>query len=173
MLSIFRLLPLPLRLPVFYRLFAKTAETRPHLYEEATLALAPSIKMKLLPGDWAHRPIAYTGVYEWPVSKRIAALARTGGTLIDVGANFGYFSLLWSALNRANNVEAFEALPINANRLRENVAKNYIADRIQLHPYALGAEEGMVAFECGHEEQSGWGGIAAEGIPRVMRFCEK
>ena len=161
MLSLFRLLPLPLRLPVFYRLFARLPENRQELYQDAPLALVPSVKMRLLPGDYGHRPIAYTGLYEWPVTKRIANLARAGGLLIDVGANAGYFSLLWCSLHRGNRVEAFEALPSNMTRLRENVSRNGMNGRINLHPFALGKENGTIAFECGTEGQSGWGGIAA------------
>jgi FkbM family methyltransferase len=161
MLSLFRFLPPSVRLKVFYRFFAGSPETRSQLYADAPLALAPAIRMKLVPGDWAHRPIAYTGIYEWPVTQRIAELARSGGDLIDVGANAGYFSLLWAALNSGNRVDAFEALPANVDRLRQNIDRNKLGDRIHLHPFALGASDGAIAFETGHAEQSGWGGIAA------------
>jgi FkbM family methyltransferase len=88
----------------------------------------------------------------------------SGGDLIDVGANAGYFSLLWAALNPGNRVDAFEALPANVDRLRDNTERNKLGDRIHLHPFALGAADGAIAFETGHAEQSGWGGIARRKI---------
>ncbi|WP_395739483.1 FkbM family methyltransferase [Prosthecobacter sp.] len=117
--------------------------------------------MKLLPGDAGHRPLAYTGIYELPVSRGIAALAKQGGHLIDVGANAGYFSLLWCGLRTGNTVDAFEALPANVERVRYNIERNKMAEKIQLHAYALGKSDGVIAFECGPAEQSGWAGIAA------------
>ncbi|WP_395750203.1 FkbM family methyltransferase [Prosthecobacter sp.] len=117
--------------------------------------------MNLLPKDCGHQPIAYTGIYEWPVTKRMAKLARAGGCLVDVGANAGYFSLLWCGLNRANHAEAFEALPANVDRLRKNIEINEMQDLIRLHAHALGRTDGVIAFETGQSEQSGWGGIAS------------
>lgn len=169
MTTLFRYIPLPLRLSLYFRLFSKSPESRPELYEQAPLALAPGITMNLIPGDCAHRPIAYTGIFEWPVTKRVVGLARSGGVLIDVGANAGYFSLLWAALNPGNRVEAFEALPSNVVRLQQNVTRNDMCNRIQVHPYALGKVNGEIAFECGPEEQSGWGGIAVAGSPTAFQ----
>lgn len=169
MLTLFRYIPLPLRLSLYFRLFSKSPESRTELYEKAPLALAPEITMKLVPGDCAHRPIAYTGIFEWPVTKRVVGLARSGGLLIDVGANAGYFSLLWAALNPGNHVEAFEALPSNVTRLNHNVAINGMGKRIQVHPYALGKTDGEIAFEYGPAEQSGWGGIAVAGSGTALQ----
>jgi len=168
MMFLFHLLPLPLRLPLFYRAFARLPENRRDLYQDAPIALAPSVTMSLFPGDCAHRPIAYTGLYEWPVTRRVAALAREGGTLIDVGANAGYFSLLWSALHPENRVEAFEALPSNVALLEKNIHKNHMTNRIQLHSLALGKENGTIPFSIGAYNQSGWGGIAVAGTPGTI-----
>ena len=58
--------------------------------------------MELVPGDWISDCIAFTGVYEPELSRGIAAKARRGGTFIDIGANLGYFSLVWAAGNTGN-----------------------------------------------------------------------
>jgi FkbM family methyltransferase len=162
MLPIFQYLPLFIRLPVYYRLFSMSSETRPELFENAPLALLPEVTMKLLSTDCGHRSLAYTGIFEWPVTKRMAVLAKEGGHLIDVGANVGYFSLLWSGLRAGNSVDAFEALPANVRRLQHNIERNRMTEQIHLHAYALGKSDGMVAFDCGPAEQSGWAGIAAK-----------
>jgi FkbM family methyltransferase len=163
MLSFFRFVPFAYRLPIFYRLYCRTKESRPHLFESAPLAFSPKTKMDLIVGDLAHQPIAYTGLYEWGVTKAIARLANKGGNLIDVGANAGYYSLLWCGLKSKNQADAFEALPANAIRLERNIHKNQMSNRIHLHELALGREDGTVPFSIGDGNQSGWGGIALEG----------
>jgi hypothetical protein len=83
--------------------------------------------MKLLPSDFMHGLIAFTGVYEQKMSKHIAQMARVGGTMVDVGANFGYFSLIWAAANIANIAMAFEASPRNVKFLQDNVDSNRLS----------------------------------------------
>ncbi len=158
--SLLNFLPLSVRIPVFYRLFSRNAASRPQLFKAAPLTLAPEVRMNLIPTDCGHQVVAYTGIYEWPVTKRIAPLAKNGGLLVDVGANAGYFSLLWCGLNKANTAEAFEALPANVGRLRQNIELNGMSQRVHLNDFALGKADGIVAFETGPAEQSGWGGIA-------------
>lgn len=165
MLSYLRFIPLQYRLRFFYRLFARDPERRQELFKSAPLALVPELTMDLIVGDLAHQPIAYTGLYEWEVTKRLSRLARSGGILIDVGANAGYFSLLWCGLNSSNQAEAFEALPANVNLLERNIHKNQMANRIHLHSLALGREDGTTPFSIGDFNQSGWGGIAVAGTP--------
>lgn len=158
--SIFRLIPYSLRIPLFYRLYASHAANRPQLFEAAPLALVPGVYMSLMPSDCGHQIIAYTGIYEWQVSSRMAALARSGGCLLDVGANAGYFSLLWCGLHKSNTVEAFEALPANVARLRRNIETNGMNNQIRVNDFAIGKTDGMVPFETGPSDQTGWGGIA-------------
>ena len=69
------------------------------LYESSCLRFAPDAAMQLVPGDVISDYIAFTGEYEPHLTRRVLALARHGGTLVDVGANLGYFALLWAAAN--------------------------------------------------------------------------
>lgn len=80
--------------------------------------------MELVPGDHISDIIAFTGVYEMSLTKRVVDLARQGGVLVDVGANLGYFPLLWAALNRENKCFAFEASPRNIPLLNRNISRN-------------------------------------------------
>ena len=88
--------------------------------------------MKLVPGDCISDVIAFTGVYELKLSRRISELARRGGILIDVGANLGYYSLMWAALNPRNKCIAFEASPRNIEILRHNISTNGLDKQITL-----------------------------------------
>jgi FkbM family methyltransferase len=80
--------------------------------------------------------------------------------MLDVGANLGYFSLLWASVNPNNRVVAFEASPRNVPLLRRNVERNSCGQQVQIAALAVGKEHGTVAFELGPDDQTGWGGIA-------------
>ena len=107
--------------------------------------------MELVPGDHTSDVIAFTGAYETPLTNRVADLARRGG-LVDVGANLGYFSLLWTALNRENQCFAFEASPRNVPLLNRNISRNGLESQVEVFPVAAGKEAGRLSFDLGPEE---------------------
>jgi FkbM family methyltransferase len=104
-------------------------------------------------------------MYEWGLTKRFVKLAREGGLLVDVGANMGYFSLLWAGLNSSAHAVAFEASPRNVRLLTHNIVANDLENRIALVPKAAGATSGTITFDAGPQEQTGWGGITNEQSP--------
>lgn len=114
--------------------------------------------MKLSPDDAGHGEIAFTGFYELALTRCIAEHARAGGLLVDVGANYGYFTMLWLAGGAANRALSFEAAPGNIATLRENAVRNHCADRVEIRATAVGREIGSARFDVG--AQSGWGGLA-------------
>ena len=69
--------------------------------------------MDLVPTDVHHAAVAYTGEYEPGLSRRVAELGRAGGLFLDVGANAGYFTLIWLAANPDNRAICWEASPRN------------------------------------------------------------
>ncbi len=119
--------------------------------------------MNLLETDPMHGQIALAGFYELRLSKVIAAAAREGGFLVDVGANAGYFSLIWASLNPTNRVLAVEAAPRNLELLKKNVAANGFLPRVQVQGLAAGKQKGELTFLLGPSEQTGWGGLAPSG----------
>ena len=118
--------------------------------------------MELSPTDEAHGEIAFTGFYELMLSRRMVADAQRGGFLVDVGANYGYFTLLWLAGGAQNRALGFEASPANHAALRANLARNYCGDRVELLEVAAGKERGTAQFSLGDQGQTGWGGITTE-----------
>lgn len=120
--------------------------------------------MELHPTDEGHSHIAFAGFYELALTKMIVALANRGGLLVDVGANYGYFSLLWAAANPRNTVVAYEAAPRNYAALLRNVERNGLRDRIAAESNALGRENGVMRFEFGPDEQTGWGGFSKDPV---------
>jgi FkbM family methyltransferase len=119
--------------------------------------------MELVPGDVISDCIAFTGVYEPVLTRRVSHLAQAGGTLVEVGANLGYFALLWVAANPKNKCIAFEASPRNIDILRRNIQANGFESQVELHPVAAGAAAGKLRFDSGPIEQTGWGGFAPAG----------
>jgi FkbM family methyltransferase len=159
-----RWLPPRLRERAYYRYYHRRhARWRP-LFSAARLFYAPRVRMfDLVPGDVISGCIAFTGFYERELSERIVRLAQSGGVLVDVGANLGYFSLLWCASHPSARAVAFEASPRNVALFRQNVERNGLEDRITIVAKAASDELGTVRFALGPSDQTGWGGIAARG----------
>ena len=161
---LFRFLPPRLKAMIFYRWYRVRWDKWAPLFEKASLDFAPGMAMHLLvPGDIISGSIAFTGHYELDLSRRMKRLANRGGVMVDIGANMGYFSLLWAGLNPLNRVVAFEAAPRNIELLRNNVLQNALSDRIMVVPKAAGMSNGTLAFDFGPPDQTGWGGAAEIG----------
>lgn len=126
-----------------------------------SLEFNKNLKLDLLNSDVGHQLIIFNGFYELELTKSIIKLGTLGGLLIDVGANYGYFSCLWASQNPGNKVIAFEASPANIEPLRNNVIKNMLSHAITVSPNAVGKEKGKLKFYLGNEsKQTGWGGFS-------------
>jgi FkbM family methyltransferase len=156
-----RVLPTRVAGSLFDRYYRARRDRWLPLYQDAKLSAAPSVTMQLVPGDRVSDVIAFTGVYEADLTRRVMKLAHIGGTMIDVGANLGYFSVLWTGAHASNRCIAFEAAPRNLEILRKNVGKNKMNERIRVVPCAAAAKSGKLIFDLGPADQCGWGGIAA------------
>ena len=155
-----RYLPERLRLSAYWRLYHHRAARFPELFESAALVLAPGRSMHdLVPGDVISGNIAFCGIYEAGLSRRLLAHARAGGVLLDVGANMGYFSLLWAGAHPQNRVIALEASPGPARLLANNLRRNGLEGQVQLVVAAASDAAGTLRFAVGPADQTGWGGI--------------
>lgn len=162
-----RSVPQRLRFTLLHHYYRARRERWASLYENASLGNL-GVSMRLVPGDWISDQIAFTGAYEMQLTERILQLGRQGGTMIDVGANLGYFSLLWATCGPTNRCVSFEASPRNLEILRENVSRNRLEDRIRVIPCAASAQMGKVQFELGPDDQTGWGGITNQRQDRSI-----
>ena len=170
---IFKLLPERFKQSVFFWCYHPVSKRWHPLFKGASLRFAPSIKMDLLSTDSMHGSIAFTGSYEDSLSRHVVRLARSGGTMVDVGANAGYFSLIWAAVNPGNYCMAFEASPRNIQLLRSNIQANDLVDRIKLYEFAAGLQNGILEFDVGPLEQTGWGGVALKSGPNTIQVSVK
>jgi len=164
------LISLPSRLrAIFIRLLRERFPgLHRNLYDHASLRFAPRMRMHLVPGDIISDSIAMTGVYDEELSNAIVADSTMRGLFVDVGANLGYFSLLWSSVASGNRSVAFEASPRNIELLRRNVTRNCLADRIDVVAKAASRANEILSFSVGPVEQTGWGGISIDsGLPTI------
>jgi FkbM family methyltransferase len=79
-----------------------------------------------------------TGRAEQNVQDALVEHLRPGDVVYDIGANVGFFALLCARLvGPTGHVYAFEPHPGNAKALRENAARNGLAQVIEVVPIAL------------------------------------
>ncbi|MDR1527846.1 MAG: FkbM family methyltransferase [Dysgonamonadaceae bacterium] len=90
----------------------------------------------------------------------VKKLIHKGDTVIDIGANLGYYSILFAEWTGASgNVFSIEPIAVY-NKIFNEKAKRY--PNIQLYPYALGLEEKMVELVSSPHV-----GFLSTGLPHV------
>jgi FkbM family methyltransferase len=87
----------------------------------------------------------YCGLHEWPDMPLVLHLLRPGDLFLDLGSNVGSYTVLAGAVAGAD-VIAVEPVPATLAVLRDNIALNGLADRVEVLPVALGANLGEVLF---------------------------
>ena len=103
------------------------------------------------------------GQFETAETAFVRAALRQADALVNVGANIGYYCCF--ALQQGCRAIAFEPMAGNLRTLYRNVVANGWADRIEVHPVALGASAGLVEIYGGDTAASlvaGWAGIPRE-----------
>lgn len=99
----------------------------------------------------------WLGTYELALQQAVRDWIKPGWVVYDIGANIGYVTLLLGrAVGSQGKVIAFEALPANVDRLRENIALNQeILPEIQVIPAAVVDRSGPVQFLVGPSDDMG------------------
>jgi FkbM family methyltransferase len=94
---------------------------------------------ELNPAAWIDRDLIDGAAHDEIVVRAIDACLADGGVFLDVGANFGLFSLL-AAARPGVDVHAFEPSPRELRRLHRHVAMNP-GRSVAVHPVALGERD--------------------------------
>ena len=152
-----RCLPERLSAAVYYRLlkgrFAAKLESK-----DAPLRHAPGCRVRLpISRDFMYETIFCTGGFEAETSHIIRIAGRRSGLFCDVGANVGYFSLLWLAASTENQAVLIEADDRLAVLAADNLTLNRYSKRAQVHACAAGAEAGYLGFQVYGNDVTGWG----------------
>lgn len=121
------------------------------------------------------RMLYATGEYESETSRLIQRLLQPGDTMIDVGANIGYFTLLASrAVGPTGRVVAFEPMEPVRERLLRNIALNGLTN-VTVRDEALADASGESVFYAGPANDTGLASLrplsdSAEVKVRRARF---
>jgi FkbM family methyltransferase len=121
---LYRLLKSPLRtiLPrIMRRLGVTRNKTLPLFWGASFYGVLPEAISSLI---WRF------GYFDPKTSINILNNLEEGGVFIDIGAHFGYFTLLASSVvGESGKVVAIEAMPSTFDRLQNNIRKNCLEDR--------------------------------------------
>ncbi len=100
--------------------------------------------------------LLWEGRWEPWVDHHLVAAVEPGMVVCDIGASFGYYTLLMAEkTGPAGLVHAFEPNPRVARLLRQSVAVNGFAPRVAVHALALGAAAGALFLHVDEEFQGG------------------
>ncbi len=123
--------------------------------------------------DYIDQCIAYDGMWEAAQLEELAALAQTRkiNCFLDVGANTGFYSIMFARKALAERIIAFEPDPGNFARLQANIALNPFARKIEAVPLALGDADGEVTLYEGAKWNRGESTIAEpDQTPKEKTF---
>lgn len=116
--------------------------------------------------DAIAREACFMGHYEPQETALVKSLLKAGMTFVDVGANWGYFTLLAASLvGPAGRVVSFEPHPTLYRLLEQNIERNRFAWVTPLRVAAAG-EEGEMNL-AGYTE-----GDSNRGVSRLTRGVE-
>jgi len=140
----------------------QTSQTPAEAEPMARLKSDGNLQLFVLPGDIISDSIIAHGVWEAELTGLLLEDAHQGGLLVEVGANIGYFAMLWAKARPDNRVLAFEPVFRNISLFSRSIAFNGLDSQIDLLPVAAGSEMKISSFELGPEQQTGWGGIVPD-----------
>jgi FkbM family methyltransferase len=112
--------------------------------------------------------VCFTGRYEPQETQLLQDLLRPGDVFVDVGANWGYYTLAAAHLiGSAGRVVAFEPEPRLFALLSSNIAINALGQVVQ-RPVAVGASVERMPFSAFKADDGNWGVSRAVGHDRAM-----
>ena len=125
--------------------------------DEAECHPLPSVTVYVRPDKWIER-LMWAGAYERELVHLFKKVLHPGMTVLDLGANIGYFSVLAAGLvGKSGQVHAFEPAPTCFAQLKKNLAAFSWA-----HAYssAVGDERGTATFHFSDRgNETGWGSL--------------
>jgi FkbM family methyltransferase len=112
----------------------------------------------------AHAQLILSGELEIPVQEALRRTIPAGGTVYDVGANIGYFTLLAARFaGEGGHVIAFEPVPAIAELVREAAQRSSLADRVSVRTEAVARTPGTEALYV--VADGSWSHLASRGNP--------
>jgi FkbM family methyltransferase len=105
--------------------------------------------------DTIQKVVLLTGRWEPFLTRFVLDTLRSGDTFVDLGANIGYYSLLASRrVSESGRVYSIEASPSIFERLKENIARNNVANITAIHAI-VSDKEGRRPFWLAPDPRAG------------------
>lgn len=152
-----------------YTTFVRSLRERLHpigVKDIQTANLASGLKLQVDLGDRLGADIYYGYYQEYFDSQLILSLVNVGATVLDIGANSGYYTILTaSKIGDEGLVLSFEPHPDAYELLQKNALINNLDNLIQSYQICLGEEDGETEFYL--TEESSFSGISATGRAKI------
>lgn len=105
------------------------------------MLICPSTDLSLTPF------LALTGTYEGPLTNYLSHFVKPGHIVVDIGANIGYFSVLFGHLvGLTGQLYAYEANPHLIAFLQDNLSLNALREQSTVKHRAVCNQEGSLTF---------------------------
>lgn len=124
------------------------SQTRERIHADWRLAKARARKLMILLRHRGYRQALRQGVAA-SVEHGSVPFRSDFGTVIDIGASRGQFALFAAQRFPRARIISFEPLPEPRNRLEQ-----VLGDRVEVKPFALGAEPGSVVMNISRQDDS-------------------
>jgi FkbM family methyltransferase len=136
------------------------------------------LRWSLNPADFPQESLFWLGTKDTHDLDHLRQYVAPGGTVLDVGANFGHYALnLATAMNGVGQVHALEPDPRNFERLCRHIAWNGLQDVVRASCLGVSDQPKTVAM-ARHAGNSGHTAVAADGEIEAVRlttvdsYCE-
>jgi len=117
--------------------------------EAGTIVTLGQLRLCLQPARYLDRELIEGRLFEPASIKLLARLIRPGQTVVDVGANFGYYTLLLSRwVGPAGHVIAFEPTREYGQRLQAHLHDNGL-ETVRFEPIALSDHDHTTEIQIG------------------------
>ena len=134
------------------------------------MASRAGLKFHVDPADWRVAPVEALnfGRYEDADAEVLESLFGPDQTILDVGANIGWYALHAAEQLPTATIHAFEPVPRTFEYLQRNVATNDLSN-IVLHNFGLSERAGEVSFFVYPEGSGGASMANTSGRASVMQ----
>lgn len=146
--NIRKVLPLRIKRWLGARLMAGISDGR------NTITL-PDGRVFLVIEDRVFLRVYYEGVYEPQLTNVVEKLLIPGDKAVDVGANFGWYTILLAKCVENGLVVSYEPNPHSYKILQENIRLNDFSSTVNTKSVCVGNHEGLVALNVESSRDSG------------------
>jgi FkbM family methyltransferase len=117
--------------------------------------------------DWVQKLVYFFGtyIYEKHEIDEWKKCVPGSGLILDIGSNFGFYSLVASRINKDVKIVAFEPNPSMFERINHNIALNNF-NNISVEQKGVSDRKGVLDFFISDDTNTGMSGLAKKSNSR-------